>query len=66
MKELCKIMRMDDLGRVVVPMVVRNAIGIKCGEPLEVHYDENGVYFKKVTPRNVYVVVDANINIGGK
>ncbi len=40
--------RIDDLGRVIIPRKIRNTMGIKEGDPLEIFTDnEGGVIFKK-------------------
>lgn len=41
------IRRIDDLGRVVIPTEVRKRTGIHVGDPFEILYDKDGVYFKK-------------------
>ena len=47
MKNTGEIRRIDDLGRIVVPRHIRKAAGIFEGDPFEVLYDDDGVYFKK-------------------
>ena len=53
------IRRVDDLGRIVIPKEVRQALCIVEGEPLEIFFDrkEGSVTFKKYdyleNPRNV-------------
>lgn len=47
MKETGIIRRIDDLGRVVIPREIRSKVKIKEGDLLEIHYDDNGVYFQK-------------------
>ena len=45
------IRRVDDLGRVVIPKVIRQELGITVGEPLEIFIDnDGGVVFKKYKP----------------
>ena len=39
--------RVDDLGRILIPREVRRAVRIHEGDPFEIAYDENGVYFEK-------------------
>ena len=50
MKETGFIRRVDDLGRIVIPKDVRVKTGIEEGEPFEIMYDKNGVYFKRYKP----------------
>ena len=49
MKATGIVRRIDDLGRVVIPKEIRRQMGIKEGEPLEIHIDpsEKMVGFKK-------------------
>ena len=49
--------RIDDLGRVVVPKEVRCKLGIKEGDPLEIFYDDDAVYFKKYDTRGDFAIV---------
>ena len=50
MKETDFSRRVDDLGRIVIPKDVRVKTGIEDGEPFEIMYDKNGVYFKRYKP----------------
>ena len=43
--------RVDDLGRIVIPKEVRNKLGIKEGDPLEIFVDKDGcLIYKKYLP----------------
>lgn len=42
MKAIGIIRRIDDLGRIVIPREIRNALRIKEGEPLEIFTDRDG------------------------
>lgn len=50
MKSTGIVRRMDDLGRLIVPKEVGVKAGVQEGEPFEIMYDENGVYFKRYDP----------------
>lgn len=47
MKATGIVRRIDDLGRVVVPKEIRNTLGIKEGDPLELYVDGDVICFKK-------------------
>ena len=47
MKSTGIVRRIDDLGRVVVPKEIRQTLGIREGDPLEIFLDKNIVCFKK-------------------
>ena len=51
MRATGKIQRMDDLGRIVIPHIVRQKLGLSEGTPMEIFYDERegSVCFKKYT-----------------
>lgn len=41
------IRRIDDLGRIVIPRAIRDQLGIKEGDPLEIVLDGDKVYLEK-------------------
>lgn len=47
MKTTGIVRRIDDLGRIVIPLEIRRTMGISEGSPLEVFFDEesNGIIF---------------------
>ena len=48
MKATGVVRRIDDLGRIVIPIEIRRAMNIRDGDPLEIFVDENGeVILKK-------------------
>lgn len=47
MKATGIVRRIDDLGRVVIPMELRKAFGIESGTPLEIYTDTDSIIFKK-------------------
>lgn len=51
MKKTGLVRRIDDLGRVIIPKVVRQELKIEEGQPLEIFLDDNGgVIFRKYEP----------------
>ncbi|PAF15928.1 AbrB/MazE/SpoVT family DNA-binding domain-containing protein [Terribacillus saccharophilus] len=58
-KALGIVRRMDDLGRVVVPMEVRKVRGWEAGTPIEMFSDENGLYLREYgRDREVQEIID--------
>ena len=47
MKATGIVRRVDDLGRIVIPKNIRQALHILDGEPMEIFVDENKVIFQK-------------------
>ncbi|MEG1448049.1 MAG: AbrB/MazE/SpoVT family DNA-binding domain-containing protein [Oscillospiraceae bacterium] len=47
MKATGIIRKMDDLGRIVIPMEIRRTMNIKTGEPIEIFVDEGGLILRK-------------------
>ena len=43
--------RIDDLGRVVIPKEIRNSMGIREGDALEIFVDDDKICFKKYCPQ---------------
>lgn len=41
------IRRIDDLGRIVIPRAIRDQVGIKEGDPLEIVVDGDKLYLEK-------------------
>lgn len=59
MKTTGMVRRIDDLGRVVIPKEIRQAMRIKEGDPLEIFADRNnGVVLKKYNPDSVQDDID--------
>lgn len=47
MKATGIVRRVDDLGRVVIPRDIRQSMGIREGEPMEIYLDKDAVIFRK-------------------
>lgn len=59
--------RVDDLGRVVIPMELRKTMDIKEGDPLEIFVDGDRIIFRKYQPGCMICdSVDIDIVIDGK
>lgn len=57
MKATGIVRKMDDLGRVVIPIELRRAMDISEGDPLEVYTDDNGaVILKKFAMKGICLV----------
>lgn len=50
MKSLGIVRKVDELGRVVIPIETRRSLGIKEKDPVEMFVDEEGIYIKKYKP----------------
>lgn len=44
----------DNLGRVVIPMEIRNTLGIKPKDPIEIFTDGESIILKKYSPSCVF------------
>lgn len=54
MKATGIVRRVDDLGRLVVPVELRRTLGIESGDPLEVYVEGESVIFKKYEPACIF------------
>lgn len=50
MKSTGIVRKVDELGRVVIPMELRRTMNIDLKDPLEIFVDEKYLYFKKYAP----------------
>lgn len=55
------IRRIDGLGRVVIPMEIRNKLDIKQNDPLEIHVEGSSVVVKKYEPDCTFCGSSKNI-----
>ena len=53
--------RIDELGRIVIPKEIRNNLGIRDGEPLEIYVENNSIVIKKFS--QVENIKDLSIKI---
>lgn len=54
MNHSCFVRRIDELGRVVLPIEIRQSLNIKEKDPLEISIMEDGVFIKKSIPSCVF------------
>ena len=54
MKATGIIRRVDELGRVVIPIELRNKFDIKVKDPIEIFVDSNTIVLKKYEPNCVF------------
>ena len=50
--------RIDDLGRVVIPKEIRQSLGIREGDSLEIFVDNGGVRLIKYQPEEIKKILD--------
>lgn len=48
------IRRVDSLGRIVIPIELRNKFGIKIKDPIEIFTDNDCILFKKYEPNCIF------------
>ena len=61
MNESYFIRKIDELGRLVIPIEVRKILGIKEKDSLEIYLTDNGIFIKKEEPYCVFC--NSNINL---
>ena len=54
MKSTGIVRRMDELGRVVIPIEIRNKFDIKVKDPVEIFVDGSNIVLKKYEPNCVF------------
>lgn len=54
MKSTGVIRRVDELGRVVIPIEIRTQFGISEKDPMEIYVDGNSVILKKYEPNCIF------------
>ena len=54
MKSTGIVRRMDELGRIVLPMEIRNTFDINAKDPLEIFVEEDKIILKKYEPSCVF------------
>ncbi len=68
MKSTGVVRKVDELGRIVVPMELRRTLGIKEKDPIEIFSDGDKIVLKKYEARNTCVITgevsDDNFVIG--
>lgn len=54
MKSTGIVRKVDDLGRVVIPIELRRNLDINTKDPLEIYVDEDKIIFKKYEPACIF------------
>ena len=54
MKNTGIIRRVDELGRIVIPMEIRNRFNIKEKDPMEIYVDSDSIILKKYEPNCLF------------
>lgn len=57
MKATGIVRRVDELGRVVIPIEIRNKFGIAEKDPIEIYVEGTSIVLKKFEPNCIFVVV---------
>ena len=67
MKSTGIVRKMDELGRIVIPMEIRNTFNINSKDPLEIFVDEDKIILRKYQPACVFCgSTDENVNFTDK
>ena len=54
MKHSCFVRKIDELGRIVLPIEIRQCLNIKEKDPLEISIKDEGVFIKKTIPACIF------------
>ena len=60
MKSTGIVRKVDELGRIVIPMELRRTMSIKEGDALEIYTESSDIVFRKYTPVVTVVVRQKN------
>ncbi len=61
MKSTGIVRKVDELGRVVMPMELRRTLGIEKKDPLEIYVDGETIILKKFTPACIFCSNDVDV-----
>lgn len=61
MKSTGIIRKVDELGRVVIPIELRNKFGIQVKEPIEIFVDKNFIILQKYEPNCIFCGENKNL-----
>ena len=61
MKSTGIIRKVDELGRIVIPIELRNSMGISSRDPLEIYVDGESIVLRKSTTICVFCGKDTNV-----
>jgi len=62
MKSTGIIRRVDELGRVVIPIEIRNKFNISEKDPIEIYVDGSSIVLKKIEPNCIFCGNTKNLN----
>ena len=54
MKKSCFVRKIDELGRIVLPIEIRHSLTIKEKDPLEIFLKDDGIFIKKNIPSCIF------------
>lgn len=67
MKSTGIVRKVDELGRIVLPMEIRNTLNINQKDPLEIFVEEDRIVLKKYEPSCIFCgSADENVTLNGK
>ena len=61
MKKSCFVRRIDELGRIVLPIEIRQSLDIKEKDPLEIFFKDDGIFIRKDIPSCVFCNSTSNL-----
>jgi transcriptional pleiotropic regulator of transition state genes len=61
MKATGIVRKIDDLGRIVLPIELRRTLGISDRDSLEIYVDQNSIVLRKYEPACVFCASSANV-----
>lgn len=63
MKKSCFVRKIDELGRIVLPIEIRQTLDIKEKDPLEMFLQDTGVFIKKNIHSCIFCNSTINLNL---
>ncbi len=67
MKAIGIVRKIDELGRIVLPIETRNVLGIKTKDALEIFMDKDSIVLRKYEPACMFCgSADETVTFGGK
>lgn len=54
MKSTGIVRKIDNLGRITLPIELRRSLDVDCGDPLEIYTDANSIVLKKYEPDCIF------------
>ncbi len=63
MKATGIVRKIDALGRIVLPIEIRDTLGIKERDPLEIFVDGENIVFKKYSPTCIFCEATENLTL---